>query len=107
LLQETLLVLHSKRDSYDRALPFTPWACAIARYKLADYIRRNHASGIQVEDTGDLFVLESPEPDSTLTRLARLPEHPPARRRAPRIVLTRLLKRLTQVLGVGGRRPRV
>lgn len=64
LVQETLLALHSKRDSYDRDLPFTPWACAIARYKLTDHFRRNPASRIPIEDTGDLFAGESPERDA-------------------------------------------
>jgi RNA polymerase sigma-70 factor (ECF subfamily) len=63
LVQETLLVMHLKRDSYDRELPFTPWACAIARYKLADYFRRHRASRIAAEDAGDLFAGESPERD--------------------------------------------
>lgn len=41
LVQETLLGLHSKRASYDRALPLTPWVLAIARYKLNGHVRRN------------------------------------------------------------------
>lgn len=45
LVQQTLLVLHLKRDSYDRKLPVTAWAHAIARYKLAEYLRSNGMSG--------------------------------------------------------------
>lgn len=40
LVQETLLAVHLKRDSYDRSLPFTPWAYTLARYKLIDHLRR-------------------------------------------------------------------
>ncbi len=40
LVQETLLAVHLRRASYDRAQPFTAWAHAIARYKLIDHWRR-------------------------------------------------------------------
>ena len=46
LVQETLLSLHRKRDTFDPREPFTPWAYAIARYRLLDHLRRRrrHAS---------------------------------------------------------------
>lgn len=40
LVQETLFVIHRRRASYDRALPFTAWLHAIARYKLIDHLRK-------------------------------------------------------------------
>ena len=40
LVQETLLSVHSRRSTYDRAQPVTAWAHAIGRYKLIDYWRR-------------------------------------------------------------------
>ncbi len=40
LVQETLIAIHAKRATYDRALPFTAWLHAIARYKLIDHFRR-------------------------------------------------------------------
>ncbi|MCA1749138.1 MAG: sigma-70 family RNA polymerase sigma factor [Sphingomonadales bacterium] len=40
LVQETLMAIHSKRESYDRSMPFTAWLHAIARYKLVDHYRR-------------------------------------------------------------------
>ena len=40
LVQETLIAIHTKRATYDRALPFTAWLHAIARYKLIDHFRR-------------------------------------------------------------------
>jgi len=40
LAQECLLAIHSKRATYDRRLPFSSWAFAIARYKLIDHFRR-------------------------------------------------------------------
>lgn len=40
LVQETLVAIHQRRESYDRALPFTSWLHAIARHKLIDHFRR-------------------------------------------------------------------
>jgi RNA polymerase sigma-70 factor (ECF subfamily) len=34
LLQETLIALHTRRHTYDRSQPLTPWVYAIARYRL-------------------------------------------------------------------------
>ena len=40
LVQETLIAIHRRRESFDPALPFTSWMHAIARYKLIDHYRR-------------------------------------------------------------------
>jgi RNA polymerase sigma factor (sigma-70 family) len=40
LVQETLIAIHTRRETYDPRQPFTPWLFAIARYKLADHFRR-------------------------------------------------------------------
>jgi RNA polymerase sigma-70 factor, ECF subfamily len=40
VLQEVLLAVHRKRDSWDRARPFLPWLHAIAEYKAIDAARR-------------------------------------------------------------------
>lgn len=45
LVQETLVALHTHRDSYDPAFPLTAWMYAIARYRLIDYLRRNKRRG--------------------------------------------------------------
>jgi RNA polymerase sigma-70 factor (ECF subfamily) len=44
LVQETLLSLHTRRNTYDRAQLLTPWVYAIARYRLIDYLRRTKSS---------------------------------------------------------------
>jgi len=44
LLQEVLIAVHTRRHTYDRSQPFTPWIHAIARYKFLDYLRRTKSS---------------------------------------------------------------
>lgn len=39
IVQEALLAIHSRRHTYDRDVPVTAWAHAIARYKLIDFLR--------------------------------------------------------------------
>jgi RNA polymerase sigma-70 factor (ECF subfamily) len=40
LVQESLIAIHTRRETYDRAQALTPWVYAIARYKLIDHFRR-------------------------------------------------------------------
>ena len=44
LLQEALIAIHTRRDTYDALQPFTPCIHAIARYKFLDYLRRTKIS---------------------------------------------------------------
>jgi RNA polymerase sigma-70 factor (ECF subfamily) len=83
LVQETLLAVHLKRDSYDRSLPFTPWAYAFARYKLIDHLRRRKRSvQIPLEDAGALFSADDPEEGAVRTDLDRLLQRLPDRQRS-------------------------
>jgi len=40
LVQETLIAIHRRRDTYDISQPVTAWVHGIARYKLIDHFRR-------------------------------------------------------------------
>jgi RNA polymerase sigma-70 factor (ECF subfamily) len=40
VVQETLLALHLKRNTWDASQPLGPWVRAIARHKLIDALRR-------------------------------------------------------------------
>ena len=44
LLQEVLIAIHTRRNTYDPGQLFTPWLHAIARYKFLDYLRRTKSS---------------------------------------------------------------
>jgi RNA polymerase sigma-70 factor (ECF subfamily) len=73
LVQDTLLAIHLKRASYDRSLPFTPWAYALARYKLLDHFRRTGVrKQVPLEDAGDLFALENPEEGAVRRDVSKL-----------------------------------
>jgi RNA polymerase sigma-70 factor (ECF subfamily) len=83
LVQETLLAVHLKRDSYDRSLPFTPWAYALARYKLIDHFRRRSRSiQVPLEDADALFAADDPEEGAVRTDLDRLLQRLPDRQRS-------------------------
>jgi RNA polymerase sigma-70 factor (ECF subfamily) len=82
LVQETLLAVHLKRDSYDRSLPFTPWAYALARYKLIDHLRRRkRAIQVPLEDADALFSTGDAEEGAVRNDLDRLLQRLPERQR--------------------------
>lgn len=54
VVQETLLAMHLKRDSWDEARPIGPWLRAIARHKLADHLRRRgFTDHVDIDDHAD------------------------------------------------------
>jgi len=57
LVQEALIAIHTGRHTYDPAEPFTPWAHAIARYKLVDHLRRTRASlaDVPIDDAAEVM----------------------------------------------------
>ena len=55
-VQETLIAIHTRRASYDPALPFTAWVYGIARYKLIDeYRRHRRRATVPLDEAADLF----------------------------------------------------
>ena len=83
LVQETLLAIHTKRETYDRTQPFTAWAYAIARYKLIDQFRRNRIRRTEPLDSAEeLFATEDAEEGAVRLDLNRLMSELPERQRA-------------------------
>lgn len=84
IVQETLLAIHLKRDTWSEDRPLAPWLAAIARYKLVDALRRRGLSGAApLDDVIETIPAPEPEPhvDGDVRKLLdRLPE------RARRIV---------------------
>jgi len=87
LVQETLISVHSKRQSFDPLRPYLPWLAAIARYRWVDALRR-----IPVEDELHPEEIASGEDDGAIVArlsISRLLSHLPAGQ-ANAIVLTRI-----------------
>lgn len=47
ILQEILISVHKSRHTYDGMRPFIPWLYAIARFRLADYLRAHYADQLR------------------------------------------------------------
>ena len=60
VVQETLLAIHLKRQTWNEDEPITPWVRAIARHKLIDSLRR-HGRHIQlpIDDLIDVLPAET------------------------------------------------
>ncbi|KKB80484.1 RNA polymerase sigma70 [Devosia soli] len=59
LVQDTLLAVHTRRMTYDRARPFTAWLHAVAHHKFVDHVRR-HAirPTVPLEDDAPVFAAD-------------------------------------------------
>jgi RNA polymerase sigma-70 factor (ECF subfamily) len=63
LVQDTLIAMHRRRDSYDPRQPLTAWVYAIARYRLIDHYRRRKVrAAVPLEDAAELFAADDIEP---------------------------------------------
>jgi RNA polymerase sigma factor (sigma-70 family) len=83
LVQETLMAIHTRRESYDRNQPFTAWLHAVARYKLIDHFRRSKLRmTLPLEDDAAVFATDDSEAVSAQmdidTVLATIPARPAA-----------------------------
>ena len=45
IVQDALLAMHLKRDTWDDSQPLEPWLRAIAHHKMVDHLRRRHRRG--------------------------------------------------------------
>ena len=80
LMQEILISIHKARHTFDGNRPYKPWAYAIAKFRLQDFLRVHYAD--QLRHAADLDELELPEPvtesgisyESIDAEVQRLPE---------------------------------
>ena len=55
VLQETLISIHKAKHTYDGQRPYKPWAYAIARFRLNDYLRQHYRDDLRhAEDIAEL-----------------------------------------------------
>jgi RNA polymerase sigma-70 factor (ECF subfamily) len=86
LVQETLLAVHNQRHTYDAARPITAWVHGIARYKLADMLRRRSGREAMNDPWDDdaVFVGDSGHEATDARRdLGKLLAELPERQRLP------------------------
>jgi RNA polymerase sigma-70 factor (ECF subfamily) len=57
IVQEILMAVHQRRESYDPARPFSVWVYAIARFKMADFLRQRGRRGKRVPLDDAEFVM--------------------------------------------------
>lgn len=58
ITQDALLAIHLKLNTYDEKQAFLPWLRTVARYKMIDFLRRNHhAPTLSIDDE------DVPEPE--------------------------------------------
>ncbi|MGD9967575.1 MAG: sigma-70 family RNA polymerase sigma factor [Hyphomonadaceae bacterium] len=83
LVQETLIAIHTRRESYNPAQPLRAWVYAIARYKLIDHFRRTKTSGVSVpvDEIEDLFSNEEADASDPARDVAALLDRLPAKQR--------------------------
>ena len=103
-MQETLIAVHTRRASYDRARPFSAWLFAIARYRMIDHFRRTREN-CALDEFEDELVAEGFEDEiharmDVASLMATLPE-----RQAQAIYRTRIegfsVSETAQGIGIG------
>jgi RNA polymerase sigma-70 factor (ECF subfamily) len=92
LVQESLLAIHNKRQTYDAKHPLTAWVHAIAKYKYVDLLRRRASRDMitdPLDDEIDFLSSTDSEAAEAKRDLGKLLDQLPDRQRLP-IVHTKL-----------------
>lgn len=86
IVQETLLAIHNQRHTYRSGEPLTAWVHAIARYKVADLMRRravHEALNDPIDDELGIFALSDTDALEAKRDLDKLIGLLPERQRLP------------------------
>lgn len=83
LVQDTLIAIHTKRESYDPSQPLTAWVYGIARYKLIDEFRRGkRRAQVPLDEAENIFAHDEREELTASRDLEKLLAKLPAAKRA-------------------------
>ena len=83
VMQETLLAIHLKRQSWDEDAPFGPWLRAIARHKMIDTLRRRgRRIDLPLDDFSEVLAGAKSEPSMLIADVDRHLECLPAGQRS-------------------------
>lgn len=73
LVQDTLIAIHAKRETWDPNQSFTAWLYAVARYKLIDHLRRQgRRATVPLEAASALFADDNTEEGAVRRDLTRV-----------------------------------
>ena len=61
LFQQTTLILWKKFDEYDRERSFLSWACGVARFEIANFLRSRSRQQLYFTDEMNLLLIEAQE----------------------------------------------
>lgn len=82
VVQETLLAIHLKRQTWDETAPFGPWLWAIARHKVIDALRRRgRRIDLPIDEFAEILDNGDPEPSLLVADVDRHLESLPAGQR--------------------------
>lgn len=83
LVQETLLAIHLRRETFDVREPVTAWVFAIARHKLVDWYRRQRTHRVtSLENAADVVAEDMHDCATAEQDLARLLDELPQKQAA-------------------------
>ena len=68
LVQEVLMAIHNKRDTWDASRAFLPWLAAIARYRWVDHLRKVYRT--EADQLEDWDAAEESSEEAVLARLS-------------------------------------
>jgi len=72
IVQETLLAIHLKKQTFDKSAEAGPWIRAIARHKIIDALRRRgRRLDIPIDDFAELLASAESEPDMLIAGVDR------------------------------------
>lgn len=73
VVQEILLAIHLKRQTWMQDQPFLPWLNAIARHKMIDVMRRKGRRGeVPIEGLVEILPDETQAPETSVSELNKL-----------------------------------
>ncbi len=82
VVQDVLIAVHVKQESWDDTRPLAPWLAAIARYKTIDALRRRgRRVEVPIEDFADTMAAPEAEPAAAERDVERSLAGLPARQR--------------------------
>lgn len=86
IVQEILIAVHNGRHTYRAEQPLTAWVHAIARYKLADFLRgraRHEALNEPLDEQAELFAAVDDDAAEARRDVGKLLEQLPDKQRLP------------------------